>query len=166
MNYADPKAQILNFAFTLIEVSVVLAISLVIMTFAIVGISSFQSSAYLDTSLEVFISDIKSQQNNAMNGVVNESGNTSTYGVHFNENTYTLFTGSVYNPNNESNFEATLDGNVIFQNITLPNNEIIFQKGSGEIEGYVNGLDSISILSPSGEEVLITFNKLGVITSL
>jgi len=54
-----------------------------------------------------------------------------------------------------------------FADVTFPQDEIIFEKGSGEINGFVDGQNTIIIQDSSNtNHVTITINKLGVITQI
>lgn len=153
--------------FTLIEVSMVLAISALLLSLALINLTRVQSNTYVDTSTESLLSDIKFQQIQAMNGRLNQSGNPTSYGIHFEENSYTLFEGEAFNPSDPVNFTVSLQGNVSFTSVAFPSQVIVFEHGSGEIIGFEQENNTIGIHdSNSGLYTQIQLNKLGVFTDI
>ncbi len=148
--------------FTFVELAVVLAIMAILLTLSVVSLGGVQQQAYLSKSLDILLSDIKLQQSKAMNGAT-EDGNTHRYGIHFETNSYTLFQGDTYDPYDTTNFTVTLDGQLTFTSVTFPNSQIIFEKGSGEIVGFLDGSNTITL---SDGPTIVTINALGVFTTI
>jgi len=132
---------------TISELIVVMAISLTL--FAIGGVAFIkpQQKANIDSVVNTLIADIKSQQTKAMLGDTN-----SDYTIHFEVDSYTL-----------DNFTVSLDTNVKITNISFSNQDLIFQKGSGEVN-FVSGQNSLTIENESGDgSVQISINKYGAV---
>lgn len=159
MNQRLAKQQ----GFTLIELGVVLAIMIILLTLSVVSITTVQQQAYLSKSLEVLLSDIKLQQTKAMNGQTDGESTTYRYGIYFDTDTYTLFRGDTYNSSDPFNFTVSLDGQLTFSSVTFPNSQIVFEKGSGELVGFTPGSNTITL---SEDPTTITVNQLGVITNV
>lgn len=156
-----------NYGFTLIEISIVLAITAILLSFALINLTRVQTNTYVDTSVESLLSDIKSQQTNAMNGRLSQAGGATKYGIHFETTSYTLFEGATYDEFNGTNFTVSLQGNTEFTSVTFPSNEIVFEKGSGEIVGFVDGSNTIILQdTASGIQTQIKLNALGVFTTI
>jgi len=153
--------------FTLIEISIVMAITVVLLTLTTISLISFQQNTFVDTTVEQLISDIKYQQISAMNGAAEGENTAQKFGVHFDTNSYTLFHGDSFDISEPTNFTLSLESAMSFADVAFPQDEIIFEKGSGEINGFVDGQNTI-ILQDSGNnnQVTITINKLGVITQI
>ncbi len=153
--------------FTLIEISVVMAITVVLLTLTTISLMSFQQNAFVDTTVEQLISDIKYQQISAMNGAAEGESTAQKFGIHFETNSYTLFHGDSFDVSESTNFTLSLESAMSFADVAFPQDEIIFEKGSGEINGFIDGQNTI-ILQDSGNnnQVTITINKLGVITQI
>jgi len=153
--------------FTLIEISIVMAITVVLLTLTTISLISFQQNAFVDTTVEQLISDIKYQQISAMNGAAEGESTAQKFGIHFETNSYTLFHGDSFDVSEPTNFTLSLESAMSFADVSFPQDEIIFEKGSGEINGFTDGQNTI-ILQDSGNnnQVTITINKLGVITQI
>lgn len=148
--------------FTLIELGIVLAIMAILLTLSIVSLSNIQDQTYISKSLEILLSDIKMQQNKAMNGETDGETSTYRYGIYFEGNTYTLFRGDTYNPSDSYNFTVTLDGQLSFSSVLFTNSEIVFEKGSGEILNFTEGNNTFSI----SDGTTVSMNSLGVFTQI
>lgn len=152
--------------FTLIELLLVLAITLILITVSTLSLTNVQQFAYLSKSTEVLLSDIKLQQTKAMNSYT-VSGNPTRYGIHFEDTTYTLFEGDTYVADLPTNFTVSLDGQLSFEEVSFPNSTIVFERGSGEIAGFVDGFNTIVINNPgSSENSTIELNRYGVFTEI
>ncbi len=156
-----------NHGFTLIEISIVLAITALLLSLAMISLTRVQTNTYVDTSAQSLLSDIKLQQTNAMNGRLSQSGTTTQYGIHFETNSYTLFEGNTYNEFDAANFTVTLQGATEFSLITFPSRQIVFEKGSGEIAEFIDGSNTIVVEDVgSGIQTQIKMNALGVFTTI
>lgn len=83
-------------------------------------------------------------------------GSVSDQGIHFEATSYTLFRGTY----GTANFVINLPDNIQFMN---QNTQIIFAKGSGEI----NGVNSVILKDTNdGSQKTITINPYGVITGV
>jgi len=153
--------------FTLIEISIVMTITVILLTFTTISLVSFQQNAFVDTTVEQLISDIKYQQISAMSGASDGESTAQPFGIHFDTNSYTLFHGNPYDESESTNFTLSLESAMSFADITFPQDEIIFEKGSGQVSGFVDGQNTI-ILQDSGNnnQVSITLNQLGTITDI
>ena len=150
--------------FTLLEISIVIAIIIIILS--IIGINLFgaQRNASLTAAMTIFTSDVKGQQLKAMNGVTEGRSNADSYGIFFQTDRYTLFYGSSYSNSDPSNFIVKLEQNIIFSEINFPNNSIVFSQLSGEVVNFSPTQNSLTIKNTSGnEQKIITINKYGVI---
>ena len=65
-----------------------------------------------------------------------------------------------------ANFVTPLPGFMALTS-TFPNNQILFEKGSGEVVGFSPSANTITLTDEdTGETTVITINKYGVITSV
>jgi prepilin-type N-terminal cleavage/methylation domain-containing protein len=153
--------------FTLIEILLVMAIISILFAISIVNLNTLQQNTYQNTSEELFLSDLKLQQLKSMTGDNNKTSTFETFGIYFGSNSYTLFRGTNYSASDNENFTVELNPNLTFSNVEFANSQIVFAKNSGEIIGFTNGNDTITIHNDvTQENAVITLNRLGVITSL
>lgn len=145
--------------FTIVELLVVMAIAIILWGISTIVFIRPQEVVNLDATVATLTADIKSQQTKAMSG---DAG--LDYGIHLETNRYTLFAGSTYDPGDQNNFAVNVEDPIQITNVTLPGSNLIFQKGSGELSGFVLGEDSLSVRNVSGGEATnIVINKYGSI---
>ena len=151
---------------TFVELIVVTGIFMTL--FGLVGVNFLTTinKASLASALSPLLTDIKSQQLKAVQGDTQNTEITDRYGLHFTNGSYSLFKGS-YSPTDPANVIIELPENTQFSNIVLPQSQLLFEKGSGEVVGFVQGQNSLSVTSTQGnEEKTLTINQLGVMTSV
>ncbi len=152
--------------FTIIELVVVVVLFITISAFVTTNLIGAQHSASLSTAMSILVADIKNQQSLALTGKNSLGSNGNYFGVHFDTNSYTLFSGSVYNPSGSNNQTINLDPEFQFTNITLTNDNLIFIPLNGEVYGYSSNTNSVELLDTvSNQQKILQFNYLGVITN-
>ena len=153
--------------FTVIELAVVLGILTTILGIAAINLTTIQHKTYLATTVDTVIADIKKQQLKAMIGDSEGRSSHDRYGVYFESDRYTLFHGLNYSPSDLANKVVPLDNSIIFGTISFPQNKIVFEGVSGEINNYASGSDKFILKnSVTNEQRTITFNRYGVIISV
>lgn len=151
--------------FTLIEMVVVMGIIVLITAISVPSLLGSREQAEVNSSAAVVVSDIKQQQLKAMLGDTEGRSDPDFYGVHFEQETYTLFHGSSYSMNDPTNAVIALPDNLQFSSVSFPQSTIVFAKGSGEIVGFTAGADSVLLYNPNNNQSRqITFNQYGVVT--
>ena len=151
--------------FTLPELLIVMGIMAILLGFITPNLLHFRQRSVINTTVDTLVSDLKSQQNKAMVGDTEGSGTISNYGAHFESNRYTLFRGSSYSAGDPSNFDINLDPSLSFSSITVPDSSINFEKGSGGVNGWAGGSDTVTLTdSTNGDQKIIQINRYGAIT--
>ncbi|MCX6704385.1 MAG: type II secretion system protein [Candidatus Woesebacteria bacterium] len=145
----------MNKGYTLIELLVSMGILAILFAITTINISPLPSNTLQTTNLDTLLSDIRSQQTQAMT-------NDASYGVHFEPGSYTLFTGESYTQGLSANTVISLDSGIVFSNVTFPNSVIVFSPGTGDIVGYTAGADSFVIKSSvTNKSTTVRINKHG-----
>ncbi len=153
--------------FTLVEILTVFGITLILISLSVVSLSNIRESASHDSALELLLSDIKLQQTKSMSGDTTGESTAEPFGIYFTNISYTLFRGSNYSASDPTNFTITLSSNLQFSSITFPSSQIIFEKGSGEINGFTALNNTVTLTNTvSNKNTVITLNKYGVFTSV
>lgn len=147
--------------FTLVEIMVVLGLFLLIFGMMQINLTGLISEANVESEAAVVVSDFRRQQLEAMNGST-AGGTLEPKGIHFSQDSYTLFSGSVYDPDDPANFRVDLADGVQFDAITLPTESIIFEPLSGEVQDYASTSATLDLVADSGQRMRITTNALGV----
>ena len=151
---------------TLIEVLVVIGILLTLIGMASISFLPFRSRSTLDTAVTTLISDTKSQQIKTMAGDTEGRGTNDNYGVHFDTNSYTLFHGSIFNPQDTSNFTVALNDGIQIES-TFASSQIIFSIKSGEVISFSETQNSVTLEDTVEESSkTVNINRYGVITQV
>jgi prepilin-type N-terminal cleavage/methylation domain-containing protein len=152
--------------FTLIETIVVVGIVLILFGFVGFNLIGVQRTTSINSTADVLLSDLSSQQTKAMMGAGAGASIGSSYGIYFRSNGYVLFKGTTYPASDPNNFIVSLDEGIAFTNITFPSSSIVFSAGSGTISGFLNNQNTIDIRDTQGVKTkTITVNRYGVVTS-
>lgn len=156
-NYINNENQS---GFTLVELALVVSIFFILVGLIAVNLFKFQNKSQLSSTVETFLADYKEQQIKAMVGDTSGTGAVSSYGVHFETSSYTLFQNTYGN----ANFTINLPGGTHFTT-TFPSSQVIFATGSGALTSFTNGQNTITVTDTGdGSQKVITINKYGVVT--
>ncbi len=157
----------MNKAFTLIEMSIVVAVTAILVSITTISLTQLQQHSYLENAVQTLVSDMKHQQLKAMSGNTDGMATHDFNGIFFETDQYTLFRGSTYDPDDPLNFTIVLNPSVEFTNILFPSSLLIFDKGSGEVLGFTENTNSVTLHNiPSGVTKTIVLNQYGVVTSI
>ncbi len=157
--------------FSLIEVVVVIAVFVIILTLSVPNLFSPLSIEKVNSLGNDIKANLTDAQTKAMNSETLGHWQTSEFGVHFTASSYTVFLGTVFNPNDTNNFSVTApSGLTIIPNLpcpTSPNdcNNIVFSKLTGEVQNFDQTKNSLCLSDSLNNRVLLTTNILGVINA-
>jgi prepilin-type N-terminal cleavage/methylation domain-containing protein len=155
-----------NRGFTIVEVIIVLGILSLLFAIATLSILNIRVLTTNNTSITVVVSDLKNQQVKAMSGDTEGRGVPDNYGMKILSDKYILFHGSSYNPSDSTNFSVPVDTGNQFSS-TFPNTSVVFASSSGELVGFVQGQDTITISNiNTGQSKTVRLNKYGTVTSI
>ncbi len=156
-----------NKGFTLVELVVILGISSILFGFVGFNLVRFQGTTSSNANKNTIISDLKSQQLKAMLGNTEGRSSNDSYGIYFLSDQYVLFHGTSYSPSDTTNFAIMLPEDIRIQSTTFPDNTVIFSKLSGEIPGFIDGENTITVRAINiNQDTIITLNRYGVITDV
>lgn len=145
-------------AFTLLEVLVTVFIFILVFGFSLLYTQLGYLRADLKTQASIVESYLREAQSNATSG---KSG--SSFGVHFEETTYTIFSGASYDALESSNFVVTLPDILTFEALALngAGSDVIFDSPLGTTEEY----GTLSLTSSrTGQSMLFTISPLGQVS--
>lgn len=149
--------------FTLVELVIVMGILLMLFGFMSFNLVRVQRTTSVNSTADTLVSDMASQQTKAMLGAGSLSG--YSYGIYFQSDKYTLFQGTIYSPSDPNNFTVSLDSGITFTNVTFPSSSVVFSSGTGEVNGFSNGQNTVTIQDSQGAKTkTITVNRYGVVT--
>ncbi len=153
--------------FSLVEVLVIIAIFALLSGLATISLLNAEHKASLQGQLLTLIADTKQQQVKAMQGDTEGRTSPDYYGVHFTTDSYTIFHGTSFNPNDMSNLTFVLDPTFQFIHIGFTNGNLIFIPLSGEVYGYSSITNSVTLEDTStNQQKQLQFNYLGVLTQI
>lgn len=160
------RRQAKSEGFTLVEILIVMAVVLFLMSFASINLFNLPSSTTIDTTVNTLVEDIKTQQIKAMVGDTEGRGIPDAYGIYFASSSYVMFHGAVYAPNNPDNFVSSLTSGYSAAT-TLPSSTLVFTEGSGDISNFSDTQNAITIKhTTTGKEKIILLNKHGTIVDI
>src|SRR3989344_4409962 len=133
---------------TLIELLIVMGVFAIIFSFATINLLKPQRKASVDAAATTLVSDIKEQQAKAMASDSEGSSNLQDHGIYFENNRYSLFQGSTYNPSDPLNFTIELEPNLIILN-NLPSSQIVFSKNTGIWPNFSDTTKTIVVRTPN-----------------
>lgn len=150
--------------FTFIELAIVLGIISILIGFTSLSLFNIRSQTSLNSTIEMFVSDIKQQQTKAMEG--NTEGGARASGLYIGTTSYTLFQGDTYSASDPHNFIFSLaKGEEI--STTFPNQTILFDPVSGEIQGFSEGENTVTFKSnANNSQKIVTINRYGALVSV
>lgn len=160
IRFTDTNQQ--SAGFTLVELLVVLAITT--MLFGLIGINLGhpQTVASTTTSVDTLLADIRGQQLLAMVGGTGSGTSAQPHGIYLETSRYTLFADSSYNAGDSDNFVVHLSPGAQLTT-SFPDIQVVFSKGTGEVENFVDGSNTITIAN-GGVSRTITMNRFGAPT--
>jgi type II secretory pathway pseudopilin PulG len=148
--------------YSLIEITLVISIFIILVGLATINLYKFQHTDQLSSAVNSFFADYKSQQLKAMIGETDGTGSVSSFGVHFETSSYTLF----QNTYGTNNFSVNLPAGTQLST-TLSNSQVVFMSGSGEVSGFINGQNTIIFKDTVDNSTkTVTINRYGVVTAL
>ena len=87
-----------------------------------------------------------------------------SFGIHIDSSQYVLFHGSTYNSNEPTNFAVILQTQLAVST-NLPNSQLVFTPGSGEVASWQAGSNVITLTrTDSGDTSTLTINPYGTVT--
>lgn len=148
--------------FTLPEIIVAISFFGILLGLVTISLFNAREQTVRGATIDVMLADIKEQQTKAM--ATYKEATASDYGVFIEADKYTLFNGTDFVPGASTNFEIKLDSSISISNILFSGSKVVFQKGSGEVSGFVNGQNSFVVnSSPNNNSKTININRFGVI---
>ena len=148
--------------FSLIELLIVFVIAAILFVVGFVNLGRPQANATISGSIDTLLTDLKAQQSQAMVGGTSGLATAQAYGLYVQSSSYTVFAGTSYSAGNATNFVLTMPTGVSLST-TLPSSTVVFSKGTGEVQGFVSGSNTISLTNATGVKT-ITINRLGTLT--
>lgn len=145
--------------FTLVELLIVIVITSMLFGLIAVNLGQPQKVATVTTSIDSILTDIKGQQVLAMSGDTGSNTTAQPDGIFFQATQYTLFAGSAYSAVDPNNFVIKLPTGATLAT-TFPSTQVVFTKGSGEVQSFVNGSNTVTLTNGTVSHV-ITIDRFG-----
>ena len=148
--------------FTMVELLLVMGIFAILIALSSVNYFSTVNQNTVGNAENVLIADLRSAQNKAMSGTAVSGVSQTSWGVKFLSNSYVIFPGTTYSASNTNNYVVTLPERVVLST-TFPSSQVQFSRISGEVMGYGNATDTITLTVGSSSKT-IELNVYGTIT--
>lgn len=154
----------LKTAFTLVELLLAMGLVTLLFSFSLLNNLRVINKPTLDAAVQKLAADIKATQNQAMVGDSGSASATTTWGLYFEADQYTIFRGMTYLLGDSSNFGVDLSSNISLST-TFGGNLLVFTRRSGEVENFTNGANTITLNNTaSGQSETVTVNRFGALT--
>jgi hypothetical protein len=140
----------------------VVGIIAVLFGVSVVSLGQPQSNTNTQDATETLVADIKNQQLFAMAGTVGSASSQQPAGIFIQSGQYTLYTGASFVGGNSYNYVVTAPTSTTFST-TFPGGLVLFNKGVGDVNGFINASNTITITAP-GRTRTITINRYGALT--
>lgn len=158
--------------FTLIELLVVVGIVSMMTSLLYFSTNTVQTSTDAQTAADRLTAHIKTQRIYAMLGSDPNQSKTIPHGVHFEEGSgvYTLFScphvqNCSYTPGRPDNVIENLGKTLVFRDVSLAGNQLIFVPQSGEILDYDTASNSVTIENlVDRTEHTVRLNMMGTVS--
>jgi prepilin-type N-terminal cleavage/methylation domain-containing protein len=148
--------------FTLVELLVVVAISLILFGLISINLGQSQTSISLSSVANTLLSDIKNQQLQAMTGGIGSTSAQQPHGLYMQAGSYTLFAGSSYSAGDSNNFVVTAPSTVSIST-SFSGSTLLFTKGAGEVQSFINGSNTITLTGIGGSKT-VTVGRFGALS--
>lgn len=153
--------------FSLVELLVAMGLFSLLFGFIWINLLGSKGRSSQTSSIDVFISDLRSMQLKSMQGDSEGRVDPDSYGIYIGTTKYTLFHGSIYNPADPTNRSISLGDGESFTSVLFPENIIVFTKRSGELLNFNQAQNSLSLTNTQiNTKKTIQLNKYGIITSI
>lgn len=145
-------------AFTIIEIVLVISILLIVFGFAVLYSQTSQVRADINTQADIAVSYLRLMQSNAASGRIAKNN-----AIHLETDSYTLFNGPAYIPEDINNYTIDLPATINIENILLngAGQNIIFSAPAGETTNY-GSFDFVA--DQIAKTITINISALGTIT--
>lgn len=150
--------------FTLIELIVSIGIITLLVGFSSWAYLTVEKNSNLINQTTQLIGSVRQAQALAMSGMTQDQSNYINISIHFTANSYIIFKGSQFNPNDTDNIQADLAAGITL-NTDLPSSDLTFLAKSGEVNNFDSNHNSITVLETGGLSKVLRINKLGVVNA-
>jgi prepilin-type N-terminal cleavage/methylation domain-containing protein len=148
---------------TLIELMVVVAVLGVLFSLTTINLTRLTPKANVNATVDTFIADVKQQQQKSMLGETGGMNISQPFGVHVDTNQYVLYGGISYSSGSASNSAIVMPSSIQLST-SFGSGNILFNKGSGEINGFSSSNNTITVNDlATGVQKVIEFNQFGIV---
>jgi type IV fimbrial biogenesis protein FimT len=148
--------------FTLVEIMVTLAIIAILSALTLVNLGRPQTSASLNSTVDMLVADLSSERMLAMAGDAGNAVAAQPHGIQVQSTAYVLFVGNTFNGADTGNFSVDA-GDGVQLSTTFADGQVLFDKISGEVQNYDANNNTITA-SGGGLSRTVTVNRYGVVT--
>jgi len=145
--------------FSVIEIIVVIAISVILVTIVVSAFSGFRDSQALNSTVEEVVSSINKARSESLS-----SKNFLQHGIHFETSKVVVFQGAIYSPSDANNIETKLSPFIEISSTSLNGGgtNMVFQKFTGKTAQ--NGTITLRVKKNTAKIKIITVESTGVIS--
>ena len=151
--------------FSQIELLLAILILMIVFSMGTIVYSSVVRQDQIQTEVQKIGSVINEARMKTIAGYRLGGSSGYNFGVHFEEDSFTLFPGLIYQTGNANNQKYLLPDNLMIEEISWANSGLVFNKVTGEVVDF-DSLNNYIVLSDVNlnQQRKISVNFLGTIT--
>ncbi len=150
---------------SLIEVIIVFGLFLLLIGLGTVSTGRITQQVSLQSVTDQLLGEIGNQQQQAMTGYDRAGNSNEPHGVRFEPDRYILFAGNTYSASDPDNVVVDLPQTLGFSTIDLPDQQLVFATGSGQLANYDGAHNSVVLTDQvTGNTKSFEWNTLGILT--
>lgn len=153
-----------NTGFTLIEVLITVSLLAILLGLGSVVFGSYARQDQLEAESKKLVGIIAEAQTQTLAGFSQGGSDSLNFGLHFETDSYTLFSGLTFNPADPQNQKTSLPLRLQFSQISLPGQNLLFEKITGQVLNFDPAQNYLLLQDQSAnQKKKISINKLGVV---
>jgi type II secretory pathway pseudopilin PulG len=154
-----------NTGLTLVEVLIVTSLLVILLALGTVIFANFARQDEIAGESQKIVALVNEARAKTLAGYSGGGESGLNFGVHFEADAYTLFSGVSFNSADPSNQKFDLPVRLRITDLSLASGNIIFEKITGEVRDFDPAQNFIVLADQrAGQEKKIIINKLGVMT--
>lgn len=149
---------------TLVEMLIVVSLLAILLGLGTIVFSGFARKDQIESTAQEIVAVLGEAQAKTLAGYSQGQESGLNFGIHFQTDAYIFFSGTSFDPQDQTNQKFTLPVRLEISTIFFPSGNVIFEKITGQVRDFNPGQNLIILTDQAGnQEKRISINKLGVV---
>jgi type II secretory pathway pseudopilin PulG len=150
---------------TLVETLIVVGLLSILFLLGTIAFSSLSRRNRLEVAAQKISSCLEEAKAKALAGYSQGQASSLNFGVYFESDSYTIFSGLVFDALDPLNQEFALTPGLAISEIGFASNSLIFEKITGQVRNFDPSQNYLVVSDQkTSQQEKITINKLGIVT--